>query len=177
MQKTEVIGTENFEIERKYLISMPDEEYLRVLCAEKGGEIWDMEQIYLDAAPGVSSRIRKVVCGGRTEYYRTDKTHVTDVKRIENERRISASEFEILTECAAEGLSPIRKTRYRIPSGDVTLEIDVFPFWKRQAFLETELSSENQEVSLPDYISVIREVTSDGRYSNFALARSIPEEE
>ena len=57
-----------------------------------------------------------------------------------------------------------------------TLEIDVFPFWHNRAFCECELQSEDEPLALPDWLHVYREVTSDPRYTNRALARSVPDD-
>jgi len=57
-----------------------------------------------------------------------------------------------------------------------TLEIDVFPFWRDRAFCECELQSEDEPLPLPDWLHVYREVTDDPRYTNRALARSVPDE-
>ena len=42
--------------------------------------------------------------------------------------------------------------------------------------MEVELESEDQHYTLPEGITVIREVTSDRRLKNAALARHIPDE-
>ena len=52
----------------------------------------------------------------------------------------------------------------------------MFDFWKTQAFLEVELLDESDEVRLPDFIEVIRDVSADDRYRNSALAKEIPAE-
>jgi CYTH domain-containing protein len=42
---------------------------------------------------------------------------------------------------------------------------------KNAAFLEVELESEDETFELPEFVNVIEDVTSDGRYTNAALAR------
>ena len=74
-------------------------------------------------------------------------------------------------------MSAIYKCRYCIPYEGHMLEIDVFPFWKSQAYLEVELSDENEAFSLPPYIKIIRDVTADGRYTNHSLAYRVPDED
>ena len=51
-------------------------------------------------------------------------------------------------------------------------ELDIYPFWSDRATLEIELLDENQPYTLPDFISVIREVTFEKEYRNFALAQN-----
>ena len=71
----------------------------------------------------------------------------------------------------------IRKERWLIPAGALTLEVDVFPFWAHQAFCEAELTEENQPVELPAWMELLREVTDEDGYTNHALARHIPAED
>ena len=96
-------------------------------------------------------------------------------------RRLSADcvAAEHLDESVAErdeALRTIEKTRYLVPFEGHTLEIDVFPFWRDRAFCECELQSEDEPLPLPDWLHVYREVTDDPRYTNRALARSVPDE-
>ena len=70
-----------------------------------------------------------------------------------------------------------KKDRYCLMYNGTYYEIDIFPFWKKQAYIEVELLSEDDKVILPDFIKVIREVTYDSRYKNSSLCRSIPDED
>ena len=124
----------------------------------------------------VGRRIRRARCGDETRYYYTEKTRVTAVTRIEREHEITAAEFEALLSERDEALRTIEKTRYLVPFEGHTLEIDVFPFWRDRAFCECELQSEDEPLPLPDWLHVYREVTDDPRYTNRALARSVPDE-
>ena len=58
-------------------------------------------------------------------------------------------------------LRTIHKTRYCLSTDSQYFEIDIFPEWNNQAIMEIELSSEDQEVVLPSFIHVIKEVTDD----------------
>ena len=122
------------------------------------------------------SPTRRARCGDETRYYYTEKTRVTAVTRIEREHEITAAEFEALLSERDEALRTIEKTRYLVPFEGHTLEIDVFPFWRDRAFCECELQSEDEPLPLPDWLHVYREVTDDPRYTNRALARSVPDE-
>jgi CYTH domain-containing protein len=72
---------------------------------------------------------------------------------------------------------PIEKRRYMIPFGAHLLEIDLYPFWERTAVLEIELSSEEDAVELPDFLTVLREVSAEKAFKNRALALHIPSED
>ncbi|MBR7074845.1 MAG: hypothetical protein IKI39_07035, partial [Oscillospiraceae bacterium] len=72
---------------------------------------------------------------------------------------------------------PIQKTRCCFTHGGKLWELDVFPFWKRQAYLEIELTDEDETFLLPPGIRLLREVTEDPRFTNAALSLEIPNEE
>ena len=163
--------TEPLEIERKYLIAYPDGERLRPLCSA----VYEMEQTYLHAPPGVTARVRRRV-GEREEFFHTEKERVSDRTSVERERLISREEYEALLQTRDEKALMIAKTRYCLPHEGFTFEIDVYPFWKEIAVMEVELACEDQTFTMPEGITVIREVTNDRRMKNAALARHIPAE-
>ena len=163
------------EIERKWLIRMPDLARLE----EKADRVIHMEQVYLTGgAPGVSMRIRRSEEKGKVTYHRNEKQRITDMVRIEREEEIDAKHYNILLGFADPKLRSITKTRYcvKLQQG-LTAEIDIFPFWQDRAFCEVELPVAETPVTLPDWLNVVREVTEDKRYTNLALAREIPIED
>ena len=161
---------EPLEIERKFLIRMPDQAILK----RESVKAIDMEQIYLLSENGSSCRLRRSRCGGEETLYFTEKVFVTHVTRVEREREIGMEEWDALLLRADPARRHIVKRRWCVPYAGHTLEIDVFPFWEDRAFCEAELSAEDEVLSLPDWIEVIREVTEDPRYTNSALALAVP---
>ena len=159
------------EIERKYLIAYPDVAQLQPLCSA----VYEMEQTYLHAAPGVTARVRRRV-GEREQFFHTEKVRLSDRTAVEREREIGREEYERLLQTRDEKANTVRKTRYCLPYGGFLFEIDVYPFWKTVAVMEVELTSEEQVFSLPPQLTVIREVTDERRMKNAALARHIPNE-
>ena len=161
------------EIERKFLIARPDEALLRPLCTARR----DIRQAYLTpGGHGETRRIRCAVTNGEAHYFYTEKQRITAVTRIEREHEIAQEEFDALFAERDAALRVIEKTRWCVPFGGHTLEIDIFPFWSDRAFCEAELSSEDEPLPLPDWLHVYREVTEDPRYTNRALARAVPDE-
>lgn len=155
------------EIERKYLIEYPDTVHLDCICFSRS----EIVQTYLKSDGNEVLRVRKRTENGEVRYYLTSKRRVTDVTRIEEEREITATEYYQKLEEADDELNPIEKTRYCLKHEKLIIEIDVYPFWYDKAIMEIELSSEEQNVSFPSDISVIREVTCEKGYSNYELAR------
>lgn len=100
-------------------------------------------QTYLKSTDNEEVRVRQRGENGNYIYYRTSKRKVTDIKRVETESRLSKEEY----------LSML-------------MEADT-----SKAIMEIELKDENETVSAPDFIEVIKEVTEDEKYKNASLAR------
>ena len=155
------------EIERKFLIRYPD--ISKFSDARKA----DIEQTYLEGG----GRIRKWCEDGNVTYILTQKEKLTELTRIERESELFEDEYNALLLKRNPETAPLRKTRYSFPYGGKILEVDIFPFWTDRAFLEIELESEDEGFSIPDYIEIIKEVSVDRRYLNFALAKEVITEE
>lgn len=156
------------ELEKKFLIAYPDLDALQKYHPIK----YDIEQIYLLSDKG-AHRVRKRTSGGNTEYFETLKIRITGSKCHEYEGNITAEEYEELKKQADPEKRPIIKQRYVFNFAGKKLELDVFPFWDNQAFLEIELQSEDEPYSIPPEITVLRDVSDDYRYKNNYLAKHI----
>ncbi len=159
---------EPLEIERKYLIEYPDIEWLE---SQPNCKRIEIIQTYLTSCNGDEVRVRQRGIDGHYVYYKTTKRKVSGLKRIEVERRLTQSQYLTLLMDADISLHPVRKTRYCLTYNNQYFEIDVYPFWKDRAIVELELSDENTEIVFPEQLKVIREVTEDDAYKNFALAK------
>lgn len=159
------------EIERKYLIRMPDEAFLRSL---DGCQVWKIRQEYLADGKG---RLRQIETEGKTVYILTEKKRISDVVREEVERELTKEEFDSLKKLVDPAFRSISKIRYRIPVGELLAEVDIFSFWQDRAVVEFELAREDIHPALPPWLTLIREVTDDLRYTNKNLARSVPMDE
>ena len=159
---------EPFEIERKFLIEYPDIQWLERIPNCQRIEII---QTYLNAKEGEEVRVRQRGMNGNYIYFQTTKKKISDVKRVEIERRLSKDEYLALLMEADSAKRQIRKTRYCLTYENQYFEIDVYPFWNDQAIIELELSDENTEIVFPEHIKVIKEVTEDENYKNASLAK------
>ena len=159
---------EPLEIERKYLIEYPDMKWLTSLPNCRKVEII---QTYLTSAAGEETRVRQRGADGHYVYYLTTKRTVSELKRVEIERRLSEREYVRLLMDADPTRRPIRKDRYCLTYDNQYFEIDVYPFWDDRAIVEIELRDEDQTVRFPEKLRLIREVTDDAAYKNAALAR------
>lgn len=159
---------EPLEIERKFLIEYPDIKWLSSIPNCRRIEII---QTYLKSDTDEEVRLRQRGCDGHYVYYQTTKRRISDIKRVEMERRLSESEYIRLLMNADTTRRQIRKDRYCLTYENQYFEIDVYPFWNDKAIAEIELSDENAAIKFPKQIKVIKEVTGDDAYKNASLAK------
>ena len=162
------------ETERKFIIKMPDEDSLMAL---EGCVRSRIVQTYLKNDGSGSERIRKREYDDKTIYTHTIKQRISAMSALEDEEQISHESYKLLKLRKDPDKRKIKKTRYAIPWQGHVAEIDVYPFWQKQAIMEIELESEEEEVDLPPFVTVIREVTGDKSYSNNSLSKKIPDED
>jgi CYTH domain-containing protein len=145
------------EIERKFLVKGDGWRSLTSGLVYRQG--------YLTAETGCTVRIR--VAG--EQGYITIKGATAGISRAEYEYGIPlADATELLDTLCQRPL--IEKTRYRIPQGEITWEVDEFAGENQGLIIaEVELSDANQLVELPDWIG--QEVSHDPRYFNSNLAK------
>ena len=160
---------DSFEIERKLLIKMPDTS----LLLQRAERVLKITQIYIGKnEEGFNCRIRKVETTEKISYIYTEKKNVNSIKRIENEFEISQEDYEKLK--LKQINNTIEKIRYCIAENGFVYEIDIYPFWQNQAIMEIELESEEIIPPLPDFIDIIKDVTFEKAYSNYAFSKEIP---
>ena len=164
---------EPMEIERKYLIEFPNIKELEMMpnCTKV-----DITQTYLKTTDDTERRVRARGIDGAYLYYLTEKKKISNLKRIETERKLTQDEYINLLMEADNKLHTIHKTRYCLADNNQYFEIDIYSEWDKQAILEIELSSEAQSVIIPDYLKVIKEVTDDEEYKNYQMAKDMPKQ-
>lgn len=154
------------EIERKFLVEMPD---LAALDALPGTRRVEIEQAYLPTANDERLRVRKWVEDGRAIYYKTRRRRLNG-RRIEVEERLTQRAYMDLLEEAGPELPLLHKSRYTIPYEGHLFQLDLYRFWDDQALVKLELNEENAEVHLPPQLKLIREVTDQRAYKDYVLA-------
>lgn len=157
-----------YEVERKFLIEYPD---LQLLEALPNCEKVEIIQTYLRCGEGEELRVRQRGIAGHYVYFETRKSPAGEMTRVETERRLTQNEYLERLMLADPARRPIRKNRYCLAENNRYFEIDVYPFWDKQAILEIELSDPSQEVRIPPFIRCIREVTDDEAFKNASLAK------
>lgn len=157
--------SKGYEIERKFLVEMPDIHDLDVK------RTLNIVQTYLtDGENNVQRRVRCISENGKVRYVYTEKIFITAVTRKETEYQIDSHEYKRLIVQARENCSPVTKTRYCFDYRGQLFELDVYPFSESLATMELELDSETQEIVFPDNVDILKEVTGNPAYSNASLA-------
>ncbi len=164
--------SKELEIERKFLVRLPDTNSLDVKRKI------NILQTYLNNDEnGNQRRVRRISENGNVHYTYTEKFFITAVTRQEMEYEIDEHEYNRLISQARKDCLPINKTRYCFDYCSQLFELDVYPFSDKLAIMELELDSEKQKIVLPDNVDVIMEVSGNPDYSNASLitAGAFPE--
>lgn len=147
------------EIERKFLVA--DDSFIAASVSAS-----HIAQGYIPTAPGRTVRIR--IRGEKG--YITIKGNSTDdgLSRYEWEKEIPAGEaMELMALC---GPGIVDKTRYLVPAGPHTFEVDVFHGENEGLVMaEVELGAPDEDFIRPSWLG--EEVTGDARYYNKYLSK------
>jgi Uncharacterized protein conserved in bacteria len=165
---------EPLEIEKKFLVRMPDLNRLAELYNLNCSHII---QTYIKGSkPDTEYRVRKRGQQGSYTYYLTEKRKISGLARVEVEKKISRSQYETHLRNAIPGWSPIEKTRFCFVANDLSYELDIYPFSDGFAILEVEVATEEDstKVVVPEGIEMIADVTENARFKNSTLAK-LPE--
>lgn len=162
--------TAPLEIERVFLLArMPD------LPPDAQVDVVRIEQGYLpddEARRGPDlpeGRLRRTTrADGRVRCFHTVKKGAGLV-RTEEERELTLDEFERLWPATAG--RRLSKTRHAVRVGDLTWEVDRFDGLDL-VLAEVELPDPSHPARLPPWLAphVVREVTEEPEYRNYALA-------
>lgn len=159
------------EIERKFLVKKP-----RLNDLPASTQRIALEQIYLHSENArTERRVRKREQDGACVFVETRKQRLRPSVRTETERQISELDYFRASMYERDPrYSVIRKDRFCFAFDNQYFELDSFhePLNHKDLWLlEIELTEEQQEVNLPPFITVLKEVTNDPSFSNRELAR------
>ena len=148
------------EIERKFLVRNND--YKRLATSSSR-----ICQGYICSSRGRTVRVR--IRDGRGYLTIKGPSDIGGLARYEFEKEISLDEAQHLMDICEPG--KIDKTRYLVPCGKHTFEVDEF-YGENEGLVmaEVELESENEAYEKPDFIGI--EVTGDRRYYNSCLLKN-----
>ena len=161
----------NIEIEKKYIIELPCVDELKQYDKYTVSEI---VQTYLPSSGGATHRVRLRKYADRIVYTETVKVRIDNMSAYEDEREMSASEYESIIERYKDSSHTLTKIRHTFEYFGQIFEIDVYPSWQRTCIMETELETKEAAPKMPPIIKIVTEVTGDKRYSNALMSRSFP---
>ena len=145
------------EIERKFMVQGEFRKSATIMI--------EITQWYLSVDPERTVRIRMQ---DDKDFFLTEKglSNESGLSRSEDERKISREEAdELLKDC---GLRMIVKTRFLVPVGNHTWEVDVFHGDNQGLIVaEIELSFQDEDFMKPEWLG--REVTGEIKYYNSEL--------
>ena len=146
------------EIERKFLVI--DDSY-RSLAYDKS----EILQGYICSGHGHTVRVRT---RGEKGYLTIKGPSIDGISRFEWEKEITLQDArELFTLCRS---GRIEKTRYLVPNGKHTIEVDEFHGDNEGlVFAEIELSDINEIFELPPFLG--DEVTGNQRYYNAYISK------
>lgn len=157
------------EIERKFLIEKPN---LEELTKHVPITVVNIVQTYLKSENENEVRVRQRGINGSYFYYLTEKKTISNMKRVEKERKISSKQYIEFLNKADTSLKQIIKKRACFVYQNQYFELDLYDFSDDKAIVEIELTKETDEIHFPDFIKVIKEVTDDISYRNHSLAKT-----
>ncbi len=154
--------------QKKFLVSDVNiEEFLKNV----GSGIVDIDQDYLVSENSEEEyRVRKMTQGNDSSY------HFTVIKKLANgtreilkEETINEKAYEKLLALKNKELASIKKTRYSFVYASQYYKLDSFE--DGLMVLEVNLTKENPTLTLPDFVSVVEDVTNDPDYTNINIAK------
>ncbi len=159
------------EVFKKYLVTI-NPEVIEKVKQEKNLTCVHIIQHYLKSAPGMEKRIRRREKGDSIIYYYSEATYLSINKRIKRDRIISERQYIDYSVEIDPNLSVIDKERYGFIYNNHFFKLDVFNFDDTQALLSVQIPGEEEEIVLPEYFEVLKDVTDIANYRNYYIAKS-----
>lgn len=160
------------KIERKFLIEKPTQEDINNMGCSSASNIIQTYLVKKDE--NVERRVRQK--GNKEEgftFYYTEKRDVSNVERIEKEYKITPDEYVAYLSEADTSLHQISKVRYCFIYKNQYFELDAYSFSEEYALLEIKINDIDEEVELPPFIKLVKDVTGDKNYRNSSIAKNL----
>lgn len=157
------------EIERKFLVDGPVNGRLPTLHDELR---IDFEQIYLHVSDAAEERVRRRTVGESVSYQHAYLNRIRPGVREVIESDIGDREYEQLRGRRDPRRQVIRKERTCFVWCGRLFELDniVEPVSRACLILEVQISDERDEIELPDFLEINREVTMERQFANSSIA-------
>ena len=161
------------DIQYKYIVQIKDFEYLESISSYS-----KITQTYLESnAWGKEIKIKKVLTGTDNQpcYHLVTKQFMSKGKNLRSSKIITEEEarellarYDITFDEKFLSRS-LTKERYFFVYEGQYFNIDIYPFGNDKGVLEVHLTDELDEVKLPDFLEIVKDVTADENYRNINL--------
>lgn len=159
------------EIERKFLLGAEPDWSALPLPGSAIDRI-GFEQVYLAVTGEGEQRIRRRTANGLTSYEYAHLRPLRPGVRIVDEVTIDEAEYRRLRAGRDGSRQVIRKTRTTFPWRGRLYEVDDItdPVSRACLLLEVQVTGEDEDVPLPTFLPVLREVTGEPEFGNAHIA-------
>lgn len=154
----------------RYLVEV-NEDILEKVKHEANYSNILIEQHYLVSTNGLERRIRKREKDGTNIYSYSEANYLSTNERIKTDRILSERQYFDFYSEIDPNLNVINKERHAFIFDNLFYKLDIFNFDKTMGLLSVQ-TAESQDVAIPDYIKVVKDVTNDQNYKNYYLAKS-----
>ncbi|MCR4602668.1 MAG: AAA family ATPase [Prevotella sp.] len=153
------------EEERKFIVKitgpLPDD------CIES-----EITQTYLQGYPDAEERLRKRSWGRKQVFVHTTKKKTTDNEQLMTERQINQHLYELMLPLADPKRNTIHKLRRSFIYKGQFFEIDTYlDELDGLVILETKGITQREELKVPPFLCIEKEVTGNKDYYNYNLAK------
>lgn len=131
----------------------------------------EITQDYIKVKDGFEYRVRKITQDENVSYhFNVQKRETNGERKVMSERTIDRRDYEsLLMSKETDDYATVNKERHSFVYADQYFKLDVFD--DGLMLLEVNVTKENPEITLPDFIRVKKEVTEDIEYSNIRIAQ------
>ena len=128
-------------------------------------------QTYLKGYPDAEERLRKHCWGQKVVYVHTTKKQTAEHEELVTERQINQHLYEMMLPLADPERNTIDKTRHSFIWRGQYFEVDTYHNQLQGlVMLETKGIAEGEDLKLPPFLEIVKEVTGDKEYYNYNLA-------
>lgn len=163
----EILVKKQIKRQKKYLVDLIKTDFNKILYMGNKSHI---EQSYLMSSEDQEKRIRKITTGGSVVYELTVFKVNNGVKELVSSKNISEKIYSELLEFKKSGSSTIIKDRLYFEYNGQYMYLDVFD-GEEIGYLEINIS-EDENVIIPAFVSVIEDVSDKQEYSNMNKSKN-----
>lgn len=156
----------NLKLERNYLIKIAE--------VELRSTVFDITETYLVSEDPLERVLIKKhnKNNGHIYFFYLERKYLNGVHCSEDEVEINNSDYNFLLSGKDNSIPELHITKTIFLHSNQVFEMDVYPFSEEYATLTIELENGNDEIHLPSFIEIVKEITCDENYKSKLLAQN-----